>query len=70
MLYKTVEVDVEVHLKEFSDDEIKEEYKLRFDDELEDKDILETMYHAYMNNNPKAADMMFEYVCDKLGRVL
>lgn len=69
-MYKTIEVDVKVDLEEFSDDEINAEYKLRFDDELEDKDILETMYNAYRNNNPKAADMMFEYVCDKLGRVL
>lgn len=69
-MYKTIKVDVEVDLEEFSDDEIKEEYTLRFNDELDDKDTLETMYHAYRNNNPKAADMMFEYVCDKLGRVL
>jgi hypothetical protein len=69
-MYTTVEVDVEVNLEEFSDDEINAEYKLRFNDELEDKDTLETMYYAYRNNNPKAVDMMFEYVCNKLGRVL
>lgn len=78
MPFITTEVEVRVNLSEFEDEDIREEYEKRFggeepfEDEIQtdDRETLIKIFQAMRTNQrDKAHALMWDYVCDKLGRI-
>lgn len=71
-VYREVEVEVDLDLEDFTDEEIENEYKDRFEENaLADKQALEAIFHAMrQDKEDKALQLMREYVLEKLERVI
>lgn len=66
----SADVDVEIDLEDFTDQEIEDEYKARCLSGDEDEQ-LDAIYVAMRQNAlPKAYELMRDYVLDKLGKVV
>jgi hypothetical protein len=71
MTFKYIEVEVEVDMSDFTDEDIEEEYEERFGkpmgSEADDLERLQSIYHAMRLNKPNAHDLMWDYIRDRLG---
>lgn len=66
----SADVDVEIDLEDFSDQEIEDEYKARFPGFDEDEQLQAIWLAMRQNSEAKAYELMRGYVLDKLGKVV
>lgn len=66
----SADVDVEIDLEDFSDQEIEEEYKARCLSFDEDEQIYAIYVAMRQNAEAKAYELMRQFVLDKLGKVV